>query len=64
MTRKVADCRDFPSDDNCSLTISGQEAEVLEAAVQHAVAKHGHTDTTEVREWLKNNLKDEVTTSA
>lgn len=60
MTRKMADCRDFPSESGCTLTISGEEEEVLAAAVQHAVAVHGHEDTAEVRSWLKDNLKDEV----
>jgi predicted small metal-binding protein len=60
MTRKMADCRDFPSESGCTLTISGEEDEVLAAAVQHAVAVHGHEDTAEVRSWLKDNLKDEV----
>ena len=60
MGRKVADCRDFPSDNNCTLTISGEEDEVVTAATQHAVSVHGHEDTTEVREWLRQNLKDDV----
>jgi predicted small metal-binding protein len=60
MTRKVADCRDYPSESNCTLTISGEEDEVVEAATQHAVAKHGHEDTAEVRQWLRENLKDEA----
>jgi predicted small metal-binding protein len=60
MSRKVADCRDYPSDNNCTLTISGEEDEVLAAATQHAVSAHGHQDTTEVRAWLFENLKDEV----
>ena len=29
MGRKVADCRDFPSDNNCTLAISGEEDEVV-----------------------------------
>ena len=60
MGRKVADCRDFPSDNDCTLTISGEEDEVVAAATQHAVAAHGHEDTEEVRTWLRQNLKDEV----
>jgi hypothetical protein len=60
MGRKVADCRDFPSDSGCTLTISGEENEVLLAATQHAVSVHGHEDTDEVRTWLSQNLKDEV----
>ncbi len=58
--RKVADCRDFPSENGCTLTISGEEDEVLLAATQHAVSVHGHEDTDEVRSWLRQNLKDEV----
>ena len=50
MGRKVADCRDFPSENNCTLTISGEEDEVVVAATQHAVTVHGHEDTDEVRD--------------
>ena len=60
MGRKVADCRDFPSDNNCTLAISGEEDEVVAAATQHAVSAHGHEDTAEVRDWLRQNLKDEA----
>ena len=60
MGRKVADCRNFPSESGCTLTISGEEDEVVAAATQHAVAVHGHEDTDEVRSWLRQNLKDEV----
>jgi hypothetical protein len=59
--RKVADCREYPSDNNCSLTIAGTEQEVLDAATQHAVSAHGHTDTPEFREQMRGMLKDEVT---
>ena len=60
MARKIADCRDFPSDIGCTLTISGEEDEVLEAATQHAMSVHGHDDSVEVRDWLRQNLKDEA----
>ena len=60
MSRKVADCRDFPSESGCTLTISGEEDEVIAAATQHAVAVRGHEDTDEVRAWLRQNLKDET----
>jgi predicted small metal-binding protein len=60
MGRKVADCRDFPSDNGCTLTISGEEDEVVFAATQHAVTSHGHEGSDEVRNWLRQNLKDEV----
>lgn len=64
MGRKVADCREFPSESNCSLTISGEEAEVLRAASEHAVSVHGHTDGPELRESLRALLKDEVAVPA
>jgi hypothetical protein len=60
MSRKVADCRDFPNEVGCTLTISGQEAEVIEAAAQHAVSAHGHEDNAELRGWLHDHLTEEV----
>ena len=46
MARKVADCRDFPSENGCTLTISGEEDEVvLAAATQHAVSRCTGTRT-------------------
>jgi predicted small metal-binding protein len=59
MTRKYIDCREFPSDTKCSITISADgEAELLEAAAQHAVAVHGHEDTPELREQLKGAIRE------
>ncbi|MFD3484240.1 MULTISPECIES: DUF1059 domain-containing protein [unclassified Streptomyces] len=58
--RKVADCRDFPSETNCTLTISGEEEEVVRAAGDHAVSVHGHEDRPELREQIRSTLKDEV----
>jgi len=57
--RKSIDCRDYPSEKNCSLKISGTEEEVVRAAVQHAVSAHGHQNTPELREEIKSMLKDE-----
>ena len=59
MPRKFIDCREFPSEMNCTLAISADsEKELLEAAVQHAVAVHGHQDTPEFRKQLKSIFKD------
>jgi predicted small metal-binding protein len=58
--RKVADCRDFPSEMNCTLTISGEEEEVVRAAGEHAASVHGHQDGPELREQVRQTLKDEV----
>jgi predicted small metal-binding protein len=57
--RKSIDCRDYPSEKNCSLKISGTEQEVLDAAVQHAVSSHGHENTPELRDQIKSILKDD-----
>lgn len=54
MARKYIDCREFPSEMNCSIAISADtEDELIEAAAQHAVAVHKHTDSPELREQLK-----------
>lgn len=59
MGRKFIDCRAFPSQMNCSIAISADsEGELIEAAVQHAVAVHGHQDTPELREQLKTAVRD------
>ena len=51
MARKYVDCREIPSDTNCTIAISADtEDEVLEAAVQHAMAVHGHEDNAELRD--------------
>ena len=58
-TRKVIDCRNFPTDKNCSLAISGTEEEVLDLAVLHASTVHGHENTPELREQIRSLLADE-----
>ncbi len=59
MTRKFIDCREFPSDMNCSVAISADtEDELLRIAVDHAVAVHGHSDSPELRRQLRLMVKD------
>jgi len=58
MTRTMVDCRTMPSEINCTLTIAGEEEEVLDAAVMHAVDKHGHENTPELREQVRAGLVD------
>jgi hypothetical protein len=58
MTRRMLDCRTMPSETNCSLTLTGEEDEVLEAGAAHAVAVHGHTDGEELRAGLRAGLQD------
>jgi predicted small metal-binding protein len=54
----MVDCRSMPSEIGCTLTIAGEEEEVLDAAVAHVVAKHGHAETPELREGIRRDLVD------
>lgn len=61
MARKFIDCREYPSEINCTVALSADsERELLEVAVQHAVATHGHSDTPQLREMLKSLFKEEA----
>jgi predicted small metal-binding protein len=57
--RKVIDCREFPSENNCTLTIAGTEDEVIKAASEHAASSHGHTAGPELVEAQRSSLRDE-----
>jgi hypothetical protein len=63
-TRKVIDCRKFPSEINCTLAISGTEQEVLDLAVLHASTVHGHENTPELRAQIQSLLQDEPESKA
>ena len=59
MARKYIDCREMPSDSKCTVAISADsEKELVEIAVQHAVKVHGHQDTAEFRQMLKQAIKE------
>ena len=59
MSRKYIDCREFPSDSKCSVAIAADsDAELLDAAAQHAVAVHGHKDSPEMRSQLRKLFKE------
>jgi predicted small metal-binding protein len=59
MGRKYVDCRQIPSEMNCTIAISADtEDEVLEAAAQHAVAVHGHEDNAELREMIRGGIQE------
>jgi len=60
MSRKYIDCREMPSENNCDLAMAGSDEHIVDAAVTHAVTAHGHEDTPELREQVKQMLKDEV----
>lgn len=57
MGRMFVDCREVPSEKNCSVAIAADnERELLDAVVQHAVAVHGAKDTPEFRQELKRAI--------
>ena len=59
MPRKYIDCREVPSESNCSVALAADtDSELLEAAVQHAVAVHKHQDTPELRQQIRNAIKE------
>ncbi len=52
----VADCGSMPSDSNCQLVIlapEDQKADLVDAGVKHAVAKHGHEESDELRKGVE-----------
>jgi predicted small metal-binding protein len=57
--RKYIDCREFPSDMKCTVTIAADtELELLEVAVQHACSVHGHKDNAELRAQIRSAVHD------
>jgi predicted small metal-binding protein len=60
MARMYLDCREMPSESGCDLAMSGSEEHLMEAAVTHAVTKHGHEDTPELRSGIREAMKSEV----
>jgi predicted small metal-binding protein len=65
MARKYIDCREYPSEMNCTVSLAADsDEELLEAAVQHAVAVHGHADTPELRKQIQALFKEEMRKAA
>ena len=63
MARKVIDCRELPSENNCTVTISADtDDEVIEVAAAHAVKSHKHADSPELRTQLRQAIKEDVLT--
>ena len=59
MTRKYIDCREFPSDMNCTVALSADsDQELMEAAIQHAVIVHHNEDTPELRKQIQQLFKE------
>ena len=58
--RMYIDCREMPSESGCDPAMSGSEEHLLEAAVTHAVTKHGHEDNAELRAGIREAMRTEV----
>ncbi|GAA4550088.1 DUF1059 domain-containing protein [Pseudonocardia xishanensis] len=56
MSRMTIDCRTIPSESGCTMTLTGEPADLMAAAAAHAVAAHGHEDGPELREALEGAM--------
>ena len=55
----VADCGSMPSDSDCHLVMlapEDQKEDLVSAGVEHAVHKHGHEDSEELRKGVEGML--------
>ena len=60
MARMFIDCRNYPSEMNCTVSIAADNRqELIEAAVQHAIAVHGHADGPHLREMIGQSIRQE-----
>ena len=60
MARMFIDCRTVPTEKKCTISIAADDRdELIEAAVQHAIAVHGHADTPELREMIGQAIQQE-----
>jgi hypothetical protein len=57
--RKMADCRTWPSEIGCTLTIAGAEEEVVAAAAMHAAATHAHENSEALRAQIRGTLAED-----
>jgi hypothetical protein len=57
--RERMDCRLFLVDEPCDIAILGDEEELVNIAVQHAVREYGQQDTPELREQLRPIVREE-----
>ncbi len=53
----VADCGKMPSESNCQLVMlapENQKEDLIDAGVKHALSKHGHEDSEELRKGVES----------
>ena len=56
--RYRVDCGSVPSESGCTLVMEGPREDLLDAAVEHAKSKHGHTESEEdIRVWISGVLQ-------
>ena len=60
MARYYIDCREMPSENNCDLAMAGSDEHLVEAAAIHAITAHQHEDTPELRDEIRQMMKEEV----
>ena len=59
MARKYIDCRDYPGEIKCTVSLSADtDEELLEAVVQHGIKVHGYEDTPDFREKIRKDFKE------
>ena len=57
--RYYVDCRDYPGDVKCSVSLSADsKEELLEAALQHGTKVHGYEDTPDFRKQMMSDFKE------
>ena len=58
MARMFIDCRQYPSEKNCTVSIAADsKAELIDVATQRAVAVHGHKDSPELRAQIAKAIQ-------
>ena len=57
--RVKVDCRKYPSDKGCTVTISGSVEEVVELGWLHAKMHHAHKgeEEKELKDWIRGNAE-------
>lgn len=59
MTRYFVDCRETPSEANCTVSIAADDPDELEeAAVQHMASVHEHEDNPELRDDIRSTMHE------
>ena len=56
----VSDCGKMPSESNCQLVMlapEDQREDLISAGVKHAVSKHGHDDSDDLRRGIEGMIE-------